>query len=89
MGYILPIFNFQYNDYHNRSYQPKYNPYQINRIHPSQLTMSYPNEDNRVYQQIKTDKRAIKDSRDDSSEVMTMNELGEHPEKGRYYDRYI
>ena len=41
MGYILPIENYQYQQYHNRVTQPERDPYPVERLYPTQLDMAY------------------------------------------------
>ncbi|WP_182200014.1 hypothetical protein [Paraliobacillus salinarum] len=41
MGYILPVTNYQYSNYHARVTQPKRDPYPIEQLYPIQLDMDY------------------------------------------------
>jgi len=41
MGYILPIENYQYQQYQNRVTQPERDPYPVERPYPAQLDMAY------------------------------------------------
>lgn len=41
MGYVLPVNNYQYSNYHARVTQPKRDPYPIEQLYPIQLDMDY------------------------------------------------
>lgn len=54
MGYILPIENYQAQQYQNRVSQPDRNPYPVERLYPVHLDMNYEhaanqNEKNRFF----------------------------------------
>ncbi|WP_079709186.1 hypothetical protein [Paraliobacillus ryukyuensis] len=44
MGYVLPVDNYQYQQYQNRVTQPERDPYPIEQLYPIQLDMSYQEE---------------------------------------------
>ncbi len=44
MGYVLPIENYQYQNYHQRVTQPKRDPYPIDQLYQVQLDMAYQKE---------------------------------------------
>ncbi|MGN8644579.1 hypothetical protein ACTNEO_00660 [Gracilibacillus sp. HCP3S3_G5_1] len=39
MGYIIPVENYQYQQYHNRVKQEKSDPFPIEKLYPIQLAM--------------------------------------------------
>ncbi|GAB2532795.1 hypothetical protein [Gracilibacillus alcaliphilus] len=41
MGYIIPVDNYQYQQYHQRVTQPKQDPYPIEKLYPSQFDLHY------------------------------------------------
>ncbi|GGM24628.1 hypothetical protein GCM10011351_07960 [Paraliobacillus quinghaiensis] len=61
MGYILPIENYQYQQYQNRVTQPQRDPYPIERLYPAQLDMAYEkqstNEDDYITDSDKPEKK--------------------------------
>ncbi|MRH43410.1 hypothetical protein GH741_12040 [Aquibacillus halophilus] len=41
MGYILPVSTYQYEQYHTRSVKQEQDPFPIERLHKTQLSMMY------------------------------------------------
>lgn len=41
MGYIIPVENYQYQQYHQRVTQPKQDPYPIEKLYHSQFDLHY------------------------------------------------
>ncbi|GAE94275.1 hypothetical protein JCM21714_3415 [Gracilibacillus boraciitolerans JCM 21714] len=44
MGYIMPIENYQYQQYHQRVTQQEHDPFPIERLYPIQSSMYYNQE---------------------------------------------
>ncbi|KAB8139085.1 hypothetical protein F9U64_01425 [Gracilibacillus oryzae] len=44
MGYILPVDNFQYQQYHNRVTKTERDPFPIEELYPIQFNMDYESE---------------------------------------------
>ncbi|MFB1050108.1 hypothetical protein [Paraliobacillus sp. JSM ZJ581] len=44
MGYVLPVTNYQYYNYHTRVTLPERDPYPIEQLYPIQLDMAYQKE---------------------------------------------
>ncbi|WP_226037630.1 hypothetical protein [Aquibacillus saliphilus] len=43
MGYILPVQQYQYEQYHSRTVRTKHDPYPIENLHRAQLNTMYKN----------------------------------------------
>ncbi|SHM40844.1 hypothetical protein [Gracilibacillus kekensis] len=44
MGYIMPVENYQYQQYHNRVTKNERDPFPIEKLHPIQFSMRYKQE---------------------------------------------
>lgn len=86
MGYLLPVSNFQYNDYHNRLNRTKRNPYPIKQVYHSQLSLFYGREER--LRDLVYDSKKTKRVNDNSTNYHKMSNkmIAEMTGKGRQLD---